>query len=171
MPHTIHPILFTILTRRYIWILGKAFDHKWQGIGYAHPHNTTDLQQAIHWARMAAQKDPHTITILISPDTNWYQNSNPHIGPFPDTHVIAHFAADTIMYEEPTIPPELNTTRKEPSTIQILCVHHQNNNIGTAEQMKLINDAANNLQILQSYTQIAPPTPPNITINPSKKWD
>ena len=47
--------------------LGKAFDHKWQGIGYAHPHNTIELQQAIHWARMAAQNDPHTITILISP--------------------------------------------------------------------------------------------------------
>ena len=28
--------------------LGNAFAHKWQGIGYAHPHNTTNLQQAIH---------------------------------------------------------------------------------------------------------------------------
>ncbi len=24
--------------------LGKVFAHKWQGVGYAHPHNTTDLQ-------------------------------------------------------------------------------------------------------------------------------
>jgi hypothetical protein len=75
------------------------------GIGYAHPHTSTDLQQAIHWTRMAAQNDPCTITIIISPDTDWYQNSNPHTGPFLDTHVIAHFAADTITYEEPTIPP------------------------------------------------------------------
>jgi hypothetical protein len=33
--------------------LGKMFDYKWQGTGYAHPHTSTDLQQAIHWARMA----------------------------------------------------------------------------------------------------------------------
>ena len=58
--------------------LGKVFDYKWQGIGYAHSHTSTDLQQAIHWARMAAQKDPYTITIIISPDTDWYQNLNPH---------------------------------------------------------------------------------------------
>ena len=36
--------------------------------------------------------------------------------------------------------------------------------------MKLISDTANNLQILQNHTQIAPPTPPNTTVNPSKKW-
>jgi hypothetical protein len=119
---------------------------------------------------MAAQNDPYTITILISPDTEWYKNSNPHTCPFPDTHVIAHFAADTITYEELTIPPELNITRKESSTLQIFCIHHQNNNIGTYKQMKLLKDIADNLQILQSRTQIAPPTPSNITVNSSKKW-
>jgi hypothetical protein len=150
--------------------LGKAFDHKWQGIGFAHPHNATDLQQTIHWARMATQNDPYTITILISPDADWYKNPNPHIGPFLDTHVIAHFAADTIAYEEPTIPPEFNITRKESSTLQIFCIHHQNNNIGTYEQMKSLKDIADNLQILQSHTQIASPTPSNITLNSSKKW-
>jgi hypothetical protein len=30
---------------------------------------------------------------------------------FDDTHVIIHFPPDTIIYSEPTIPPELN---KEP---------------------------------------------------------
>ena len=119
---------------------------------------------------MAAQNDPHTITIIISPDIDWYQNPNPHAGPFLDTHVIAHFAADTLTYDEPTIPPELNITKKEPSTVQIFCIHHQNNSIGTYEQMKLLNDTTNNLQILHSHTRIAPPTPPNITVNPSKKW-
>jgi hypothetical protein len=119
---------------------------------------------------MAAHNDPHTITILVSPDIDWYQNSNPHTSPFPDTHVIAHFAADTITCEEPTIPPELNITRKKPSTLQIFCIHHQQNSIGTSAQMELIKDVANNLQILQSHTQIAPPTPLNITVNPSKRW-
>jgi hypothetical protein len=119
---------------------------------------------------MAAQNDPYTITILISPDTDWYKNPNLHIGPFRDTHVIAHFGADTIAYEEPTIPPELNITRKEPSTLQIFCIHHQNNNIGTYEQMKSLKDIVDYLQILQSHTQIAPPTPPNTTVNSSKKW-
>jgi hypothetical protein len=87
--------------------LGKAFDHKWKGIGYAHPHNTTNLQQAIHWARIAAKNDPNTITILIAKDIDWYHNFNPYTGPFLDTHIIAHFAADTITYEEPTMDVKL----------------------------------------------------------------
>ena len=60
---------------------------------------------------MAAKNDPYTITILISLDGDWYKNLNSYIGPFPDTHVIVHFAADTITYEEPTIPPELNSIK------------------------------------------------------------
>ena len=151
--------------------LGKAFDQKWKGIGYAHPHNATDLQQAIHWARIAAKNDPNTITLLISKDTDWYHNFDPYTGPFPDTHIIAHFAANTVIYEEPTIPPELNTIRKEVSTLRILCIHHQNNHIGIYEQMNQLTDIAINLQILQSHTQIALPTPLNTTVNPSKKWD
>jgi len=63
--------------------LGKTFDHKWQGIGYAHPHNATNLQQAIHWARMAAQNDPYTITILISPGYRLVQKPQPAYRPFP----------------------------------------------------------------------------------------
>jgi hypothetical protein len=55
-------------------------------------------QQAIHWARLAAKNDPNTFTILIIPDINWYQNYSPHTGPFPDTHTMTHFAADTITY-------------------------------------------------------------------------
>ena len=35
---------------------------------------------------------------------------------------------------------------------------------------KLLKDIANSLQILQSHTHIAPSTPLNITVNPSKKW-
>ena len=66
------------------------------------------------------------------PDENWYHNPNPHNGPFLDSHIITHFRADTITYEEPTIPPEL---RKEPRTqnhaIQIICIHHKNTPIRT----------------------------------------
>ena len=62
----------------------------------------------IHWARLAAKNDPNTITILTILDNKWYQNHTPYIGPFLDTHVIAHIPADTITYEKPTIPLELN---------------------------------------------------------------
>ena len=105
------------------------------------------------------KKNPSTVAILISPDIGWYQNFNPHFDPFPNTHIIAHFAADTITYEEPTIPPELSTPRKELSTLKILCIHHQNNNIGTYEQLNQLTHIADNLSIQQLYTQIAAHTP------------
>ena len=85
--------------------VGKTFYHKWHGNGYAHPHTDTETQQALHWARLATQNDSNSITLLVMPDENRYHNSNPHNGPFPDTHVIAHFKANTIIYEEPTISP------------------------------------------------------------------
>jgi hypothetical protein len=34
---------------------GTALQHKWKGIGYAHPHNEETAQQAIHWARLSAK--------------------------------------------------------------------------------------------------------------------
>ena len=82
--------------------LGTAFQYKWNGIGYAHPHNEKMTQQAIHWARLTAKHDPYTITLLITPDINWYHNYSPHTGQFLDTHVLAHFTVDTITYNEPT---------------------------------------------------------------------
>jgi hypothetical protein len=56
-------------------------------------HNEEMAHQTIHWTRLAAKHDPSTITLLVIPDTNWYQNKTPHNGPF--SHVIAHFATDT----------------------------------------------------------------------------
>ena len=85
--------------------VGKTFQHKWHGNGYAHPHTNTETQQALHWARLAAKYDSNSITILVMLDKNWYHNPNPHNGPFLDSHVITHFKADTIIYKEPTIPP------------------------------------------------------------------
>jgi hypothetical protein len=96
---------------------------------------------------------------------------SPYNGPFPDTHVITHFAADTITYEEPTIPLEPNKTRTKPLAIHIWCIHYQNNNIGTTNQINTINTTIKNLQILQHYIQIAPPTPPNTKVNKSTKWN
>ena len=84
--------------------IGTTQQYKWKGIGYAHPHNQDATLQAIHWARLAAKHNPTTVTILTLPDTNWYQNLTPHNGPFPDTHVIAHFATDTITYDIPSTP-------------------------------------------------------------------
>ena len=89
-----------------------AFSYKWKGIGYAHPHNEEEAEKeaekAIHEARLVAKNDPNTITILTIPDNKWYQNHTPYIGPFPDTHVITYIPADTGIYEESTIPLELN---------------------------------------------------------------
>ena len=76
-----------------------------------------------------------------------------------------------ITYEEPTIPLKLNKSQVEPSTIHILCVHHNNNNVGNIEQIIVLNTIFNNLQIPLVHTQIAPPTPPNIQVNKSKKWN
>ena len=151
--------------------IGHAFSYKWKGIGYVHPHNEKEAETAIHWARLAAKNDPNIITILTIPDNKWYQNHSPHTGPFLDTHVIAHILANTITYEEPTIPIEINKPRVEPSSMHILCVHHSNNSIGNIEQINTLTTILNNLHIPQIYTQVAPPTPPNIKVNKSRKWN
>ena len=150
--------------------IGHAYSYKWKEVGYAHPHNEKEAETAIHWVRLTTKNDPNTITILTIPDNKWYQNHTPHIGPFQDTHVIAHIPADTITYEEPTIPIEMNKPRVKSASIHILCVHHNNNNIGNIEQINTLTTILNNLHIPQIYTQIAPPTPPNTQVNKSKKW-
>ena len=128
-------------------------------------------QQAIHWARLAAKKDPNTITLLVIPDINWYQNYSPHTGPFPDTHVLAHFTTDTITYDEPTTPQNINKPRIEPLAIHIFCIHHQNQAIGTPDQINTIQTTIENLQITQYHIQKAPPTPPNTPVNKNTKWN
>ena len=59
----------------------------------------------------------------------------------------------------------------ESSSIHILCVHHSNNNIGNTEQINTLTTIFNNLHIPQIHIQVAPPTPPNIQVNKSKKWN
>ena len=151
--------------------IGTAFQHKWTGNGYAHPHTESDTQQALHWARLAAQNNPDTITILITTDPNWYHNLNPHVGPFPDSHVITHFKADTITYDEPTIPPELQIDpRTESRDITILCIHHKTTSVGPTNYARTMYNIATSLQIPTSYHTTANPTPMNTPVNRSKNW-
>jgi hypothetical protein len=114
-----------------------------------------EAQQALHWAPLASKNNPDTITILVTPDRNWYHNLNPHEGPFPDSHVIAHFKADTITYEEPTIPSEL---RIEPiienRAIHILCVQHKGTPTGSKEYTQQMYNIANTLD--SKYPQYLP---------------
>jgi hypothetical protein len=136
------------------------------GSGYAHPSNPTNFQKALHWARLAAQYDPLTLTFLITPDPHWYQNSTPLLGPFPDTHTIIHFEADTIIYKEPTIPIELNHhPPKEASTLHVYCIHHKDAVLFNTNNIQQLLPILNILNILNVQTQEAQPTPPNIQVN------
>jgi hypothetical protein len=100
---------------------------------------------------------------------NWYQDPTPYTRPFPDTHVISHFAADTITYEEPTILQDRQELKTEPLAIQILCIHHRNHNICTPQEINTIKTVLEDLQIPQYYLYNAPPTPRNTTVNKSKE--
>ena len=151
---------YSLLSRDKIFgSIGHAFSYKWKGIGYAHLHNKEKAEKAIHWARLVAKNDLNTITILTIPDNKWHQNHTPYIGTFLDTYIIAHIPTDTITYEEPTIPLELNKPQVQSSTIHILCVHQSNNNVGNIDQINALNTIVNNLLIPLVHTQIAPPTP------------
>jgi hypothetical protein len=109
---------------------GTAFKHKWLENGYAHPHNKENIQQAIHWARLAIRANQDIITILTIPDEEWTTNDAPYKTMFNDTDVIIHFPPDTIIYTEPTIPPKLNKEpRIETLAVRILCIYHKNTTI------------------------------------------
>jgi hypothetical protein len=52
--------------------------------------------------------------------------------PLLDTHIIAHFPADTITYEEPTILSFLkNVPRIESHALHIYYIYHKNTTLGT----------------------------------------
>jgi hypothetical protein len=153
-------------------LLGNAFQYKWLGSGYAHPGNPNDFQKALHWVRLAAEHDLLTLTILITPDLQWYQNSTPLVGPFPDTHTIIHFEADTITYKEPTIPFELNQhPRKEPSTLHVYCIHHRDSILFNTNNIQQLLPILHTLNILNAQTQDSRPTPPHIQVNHIAQWD
>ena len=126
---------YTITLDHHSWTktkIGTTFQYKWQGRVYAHPHTEKEAQQTLHWAWLTSKNNLDTVTILVIPDENCYHNLKPHEGSFLDSHVITHFKADTIIYEEPTIPPELRIKpRTEGRAIYILCTHHKGTPIGS----------------------------------------
>jgi hypothetical protein len=153
--------------------LGNAFHHKWMGSGYVHPNNPIDFQKVLHWARLAAHHDPLALTILIIPYPQWYHNSTPLIGPFPDTHNInIHFEADTITYKEPTIPIKLNQhPKKEPSTLHVYCIHHQDIVLFNTNNIQQLLPILHTLNILNAKIQEAQPTPLNMQVKYILQWD
>jgi hypothetical protein len=121
---------------------------------------STDVQQAFHWARLAAHHDPTALTILVLPDPHWYHNFDPLTGPFPDIHTILHFEADTLTYKEPTIPIELNKQpRKEPSAFNIYCIHHRSTTMFTLTHIHRIRQILTTLNINNVTLKEAPATP------------
>jgi hypothetical protein len=150
---------------------GNAFKHKWIGSGYAHPHNKENTQKAIHWARLATKENQDTITILTIPDEEWTTNVAPYKTIFDDTHVVIHFSPDTIIYTEPTIPPELN---KEPCietlAVRILCIHHKNTTINIPNFEPKLLQITTKLRINPSYIITPPPTPTNTKVHKHPKW-
>jgi hypothetical protein len=151
---------------------GQAYSHKWQNIGYAHPHNTENTHKAIHWARLTTQENQNTITILTIPNEEWTTNDTPYKTKFDDTHVSIHFLLDTIIYKEPTIPPELNKEpRKETLAIRILCIHHQNTEINLADLETKLLQITTNLNINPLYIKAPPPTPLNVKVHKHPKWN
>jgi hypothetical protein len=49
-PTSIHKFYSPFTRDKIFGSLGTSFQHQWQGLGYAHPHNAQDTQQVMHWA-------------------------------------------------------------------------------------------------------------------------
>jgi hypothetical protein len=138
--------------------------HKWKHIGLAHPHGIENIQKAILWAILAAKENSYTITILIIPDKDWYNNYTSYKNPYNDTHIIAHFQPHTIQYYEPTISLELN---KKPRSE----IHHKTIPIHTINLVQKISQIATNLQITMPYYINAPATSPiNTKVHKHHVW-
>jgi hypothetical protein len=151
---------------------GTAFNHKWLNSGYAHPHNKENIQKAIHWARLAANENHDTITILTIPDDEWTTNDAPYKTIFEDTHVIMYFPPDTIIYTEPTIPNDLNKEpRIETLAVRILCIHHKNTTIEIPNLKTNLLQITQKLQIKPTYITTPPPTPINTKVHKQPKWN
>jgi hypothetical protein len=151
---------------------GTSFQYQWKGLGLTHPHTNHDTQQAIHWARLVAHSNPHNITILITTDTQWYQNQTPHANPFLDTHFIAHFPLDTISYEESTIPPfHTIEPRIELNTLNIYCILNKQLPINSQYQLASFEHILNTILKSNVHLQTIPPIPPDIHVNANKTWN
>jgi ribonuclease HI len=150
--------------------LGTSFQYKWQGLGYAHPHTEQDIQQAIHWARLAAHHDPMSLTILITPNKNWYTHEQHTPTSFSDTHILARFEADTVTYHEPTNPLAIHEPIIEPNTLYIFCIHHQQTPIHSVSQLQELASLFHTLNIQHTTLHPIGPTPDAHPPNPSSTW-
>jgi ribonuclease HI len=91
---------------------------------------------------------------------------------FDDTHVTIHFPPDTIIYTEPTIPPEINKEpRIETLAVRILCIHHKNVTINIPNLESRFLQATTKLRLNPPHIIIPPPTPINTKVHKHPKWN
>jgi hypothetical protein len=140
--------------------IGNGLSYKWKGCGFAHPPSHL-LPQALHMARIAAKKNPSSYTILINPNSNWHQQTNPFTTQFKDTHVITYIPPNTLQYHTPLAPPHDKQTHIENLAIQILCIHHKPTILGDISTIQQLHGLLPNMPI---HIQIAPPTLPNTKV-------
>lgn len=124
----------------------QVFSCKWEQIGYAHLHNKINTPKAIYSARLTADYKLNTVTTISTLHNNCYINLTPDKAPYPDTHG-TYVLAVIITYEEPSKPPESTKSQIEPSSSNILCVHHTITNIGNNDQITVLTTIINKLQI------------------------
>jgi hypothetical protein len=85
---------------------------------------------------------------------------------FDDTHVTIHFPPDTIIYTEPTIPPEINKEpRIETLAVRILCIHHKNVTINIPNLESRFLQATTKLRLNPPHIIIPPPIPINTKVH------
>jgi hypothetical protein len=124
------------------------------------------------YTRLAAKENQNTITMLTIPDEEWTTNDAPYKTIFDDTHVTIHFSPYTIIYTEPTIPPELNKEpRIETLAVRILCIHHKNTTIDISNLESKLLQATTKLCINPPHIITPPPTPTNTKVHKHPKWN
>jgi ribonuclease HI len=125
------------------------------------------LPQALHMARIASKTDPSSYTILINPDSNWHQQTNPFTTQFKDTHVITYIPPNTLQYHTTLAQPYDKQIHIENLAIQILCIHHKTTTLGDILKIQKLHDFLPNIPL---HIQIAPPTPPHTKVQIHKTW-
>jgi hypothetical protein len=160
MLHSLKTILLTISTRLHLW-----FNRQWPLIQMERlwicspslPPTTTSST----YGKNSSKKNPSSYTILINPNSNWHQQTNPFTTQFKDTHVITYIPPNTLQYHTPLAPPHDKQTHIENLAIQILCIHHKPTILGDISTIQQLHGLLPNMPI---HIQIAPPTLPNTKV-------
>ena len=105
--------------------MGHAKSFKWYGVGLAYPTNHNTTLKAIHWARVEAKEDAHTITILIVNHKDWTPQQLP-ITKHVDIHTIVIVPPHTINFD-PTLEWPEYYWYIEQSLTSIICILNQSN--------------------------------------------